>query len=64
MDNLILFLNSFLSYLLVMAVIVVLGGVAIFIGIKLRKNKTNNWKVRMLPELAKCQLFFYRKATI
>lgn len=39
MDNLILFLNSFLSYLLVMAVIVVLGGVAIFIGIKLRKNK-------------------------
>ncbi|MDE6892031.1 MAG: hypothetical protein K2P30_01745 [Lachnospiraceae bacterium] len=39
MNNLILFLNSFLSYLLVMAVIVVLGGIAIFIGIKLRKNK-------------------------
>lgn len=39
MNNLILFLNSFLSYLLLMAVIVVLGGIAIFIGIKLRKNK-------------------------
>ncbi len=39
MNNLILFLNSFLSYLLVMAVIVVLGGIAIFIGIKPRKNK-------------------------
>lgn len=39
MNNLILFLNSFLSYLLLMAVIVALCGVAIFIGIKLRKNK-------------------------
>ena len=39
MNNLILFLNSFLSYLLLMAVIVVLGGIAIFIGIKLRKNR-------------------------
>ncbi len=39
MENVILFLNSFLSYLLLMAVIVALAGVAIFIGIKLRKNK-------------------------
>lgn len=39
MTNLILFVNSFLSYLLVMAVVVVLCGIAIFIGIKLRKNK-------------------------
>ena len=39
MDNLILFINSFLSYLLVMAVVVVLGAIAIFIGIKLRKRK-------------------------
>ncbi|MCM1136299.1 MAG: hypothetical protein NC400_12085 [Clostridium sp.] len=39
MNNLILFINTFLSYLLVMAIIVVLCGVAIFIGIKLRKNK-------------------------
>lgn len=38
MDNLILFLNSFLSYLLLMAVIVVLAGVAIFIGITMRKR--------------------------
>lgn len=39
MTNLILFVNSFLSYLLVMAVVVVLCGIAIFIGIRLRKNK-------------------------
>lgn len=39
MNNLILFVNSFLSYLLVMAVIAVLAGIAVFIGIKLRKNK-------------------------
>ena len=39
MNNLISFVNSFLSYLLVMAVIVVLAGIAIFIGIKLRKSK-------------------------
>ena len=38
MANLILFINSFLSYLLVMAVIVVLAGVAVFIGIKMRKR--------------------------
>lgn len=39
MNNLILFVNSFLSYLLVMAVIVVLAGVGLFIGIKARKSK-------------------------
>lgn len=39
MNNLILFLNSFLSYLLVMAVIVVLAGVAVFVGINMRKRK-------------------------
>lgn len=39
MGNAILFLNSFLSYLLLMAVIVVIAGVAVFIGIKMRKNK-------------------------
>lgn len=39
MNNLILFVNAFLSYLLVMAVIVVLAGVGIFIGIKARKSK-------------------------
>ena len=46
MNNLILFINSFLSYLLVMAVIVILAGIAIFIGIKLRKNK--NAKVEQM----------------
>ena len=39
MNNLILFINSFLSYLALMAVIVVLAGIAIFIGIKMRKKK-------------------------
>ncbi|GFI01305.1 hypothetical protein IMSAGC014_00125 [Bacteroidaceae bacterium] len=39
MENLILFFNSFLSYLLVLAVIVVLAGIAIFVGIKMRKRK-------------------------
>lgn len=39
MANAILFVNSFLSYLLLMAVIVILAGIAIFIGIRMRKNK-------------------------
>lgn len=39
MDQLIYFFNTFLSYLLVMAVIVVVAGIATFIGIKMRKNK-------------------------
>ena len=39
MTNVILFINSFLSYLLLMLVIAVIAGVAIFIGIKMRKNK-------------------------
>ena len=41
MGKLILFLNSFLSYLLLLAVIAALCGVAIFIGIKLRKRKNS-----------------------
>ncbi|MGN0376215.1 MAG: hypothetical protein ACI4ED_01135 [Suilimivivens sp.] len=39
MNNLILFVNSFLSYLLLMVIIAAIAGVAIFIGIKARKNK-------------------------
>lgn len=38
-NNLVAFINTFLSYLLLAAVVAVLAGVAIFIGIKLRKNK-------------------------
>ena len=38
MTNLVLFLNSFLSYLLLVAVFVLVIGVAVFIGIKLRKR--------------------------
>lgn len=39
MANLIAFMNSFLSYFLLFAFIVVLCIVAAFVGIKLRKNK-------------------------
>lgn len=39
MTNLILFLNSFLSYLLLFALIVVLVIVACVIGVKWRKSK-------------------------
>lgn len=39
MNNLILFINSFLSYLLVFVVIVVVVAVAVAIGITLRKKK-------------------------
>lgn len=39
MSNLTLFVNSFLSYLLLMAIIAVIAGAAIFIGIKARKKK-------------------------
>ena len=39
MANLIAFVNAFLSYLLLFGVIVVLCVIAVFIGIKMRKNK-------------------------
>ena len=39
MVNLIAFVNSFLSYFLLFAFIVVLCTVAVFVGIRLRKNK-------------------------
>lgn len=39
MDNAILFANSFLSYLLLLAIIAVIAGVAVFIGIRMRKKK-------------------------
>ncbi|MCR5655271.1 MAG: hypothetical protein K6G07_06500 [Lachnospiraceae bacterium] len=38
MNNLILFVNSFLSYLLVAVIIVALGAIAITIGITMRKK--------------------------
>lgn len=38
-NNLVAFINTFLSYLLVAAVVTVLAGAAIYIGIRLRKNK-------------------------
>ena len=39
MANLVLFINSFLSYLLVVVVFVLVASIAVFVGIKLRKNK-------------------------
>ena len=39
MSNLILFINAFLSYLLVFVVITILIVAAILVGIKMRKNK-------------------------
>lgn len=39
MENAILFANSFLSYLLLVAIIAGLVGLAIFIGIKMRISK-------------------------
>ena len=41
---LVAFINTFLAYLLVAAIITVLAGVAIFVGIKLRKNKDKQLK--------------------
>ena len=41
MSNFVLFFNSFFSYLLLMAVVVVIAGVAVCLGIKMRKNKNS-----------------------
>jgi uncharacterized protein (UPF0333 family) len=38
MENLILFLNSFLSYILLFVIIIVVAGIAMFIGITMRKK--------------------------
>lgn len=46
------FFNSFLSYLLLLAVIVALAGVAVFIGITLRKKKNADKPVEKAAENA------------
>lgn len=38
MNNFVLFINSFLSYILLFLVIVVVAGIAMFIGITMRKK--------------------------
>lgn len=48
MANLIAFVNAFLSYFLLFGFIVVLCIIAVFVGIKLRKNK--DLKESSLPE--------------
>ncbi len=39
MNNLILFVNSFLSYIVLMAIIVAVGAVGFTVGVKWRKSK-------------------------
>ena len=41
MNNLILFLNSFLSYILLFLIVVVVAGIAMFIGITMRKKSNS-----------------------
>ncbi|MGN0246243.1 MAG: hypothetical protein ACI4DK_09805 [Lachnospiraceae bacterium] len=53
MNNLILFVNSILSYLLVFAIVVVLCAIAIAIGITMRKKK--DAKLALQSEAAKEQ---------
>lgn len=44
MSNLTAFLNSFLSYLLVFAVFIAVGGAAVAIGINMRRKKEQEAK--------------------
>ena len=53
MNNLILFVNSFLSYVLDFAIVVVLCAIAIAIGITMRKKK--DAKLALQSEAAKEQ---------
>ena len=53
MNNLILFVNSFLSYVLFFAIVVVLCAIAIAIGITMRKKK--DAKLALQSEAAKEQ---------
>lgn len=52
MEKLILFFNSFLSYVLLLAVIVLLCGIAVFIGIKLRKRKNSQLEIEETKEIS------------
>lgn len=45
MAKLVLFFNSFLSYLLLVVVFVLAAGIAVFIGIKLRKARNTKEKL-------------------
>ncbi len=42
MNNLILFVNQFLSYIILMAIIVVVGAAGFTIGVKTRKKETDD----------------------
>ena len=50
MEKFVLLSNSFLSYALLLAVIVVLCGIAVFIGIKLRKRKNSQLELEGVKE--------------
>lgn len=53
MSNLIAFVNSFLSYMLVFGVTAILAGIAIFAGIKFRKHKDKKEELSQAEESAK-----------
>lgn len=55
MENLILFLNGFLSYLLVFVIFLVAIIVAVFVGIALRKNKNSKAEGNAVTEEAKVE---------
>lgn len=46
----ILFANAFLSYLMLLLVIVVLAGIGVFIGITLRKAKNSSLQAAEVPQ--------------
>lgn len=52
MDNLVSFLNTFLSYAVLMVIILIVGGIAIAIGLTLAKKKNAKNAVETVTEEA------------
>lgn len=50
MENLISFLNSFLSYLVLMVIIIIVAGIAVTIGLTLAKRKNAKKAAAQEPE--------------
>lgn len=50
MENLILFLNSFLSYIVLMVIIIIVAGIAVTIGLTLAKRKSAKTAANQEPE--------------
>lgn len=53
MDNLINFVNTFLSYIVLLAIIVIVAGVALTIGITLAKRKNAKASANITVDSAK-----------